>query len=487
MKRIGRTGSDGGETVDIRNAQPIWIGECGNNQYIEAKQEFELSYCHSTVLQICADTEYVVSCNGHFVGTGQYRTFQGMRYYDEYDISDRVIAGKNELRITALSEGVDTFVYQKGTPMLSFAVACSDGGICSGADTLVRVHPFYQSGEIEQVTPQLGFTYHYDASAPETQWQPAAIVKEEAEYRPRPVKKLQYLDLITGERYTQGRLLRRVDGNPAELMQTDGMFYAAPDEIFEDNRLKYQEEGAYFLIDLGAEYAGYLHMELEASEGTVLDIGWGEHLEDLRIRTNVGGRCFGVRYITKTGEQEFTGYFRRMAGRYLQVHVTGMTGPVTFSRLGLLPVEYPLERKGYFHCNDVFFNRLYRISERTLRLCMHEHYEDCPWREQSLYGYDSFLQMLCGYYMFGEYDFARASLQLMADGQRQDGLLPIYFPTREIRTIPSFSLGWILSLEKYVLYSGDLEFGQRMLATAEGILKWFPVKEDLIEIIQIIQ
>ncbi len=40
--------------------------------------------------------------------------------------------------------------------------------------------------------------------------------------------------------------------------------------------------------------------------------------------------------------------------------------------------------------------KIYDVSIYTLKCCMHEHYEDCPWREQALYTMDSRNQMLCG-------------------------------------------------------------------------------------------
>ena len=61
---------------------------------------------------------------------------------------------------------------------------------------------------------------------------------------------------------------------------------------------------------------------------------------------------------------------------------------------------------------------------------MHEHYEDCPWREQALYAMDSRNQMLCGYYVFQNKEFAASSLRLLALGQREDGLLELCAPAR---------------------------------------------------------
>ena len=87
-----------------------------------------------------------------------------------------------------------------------------------------------------------------------------------------------------------------------------------------------------------------------------------------------------------------------------------------------------------------------------------------------------------GYYAFGEYEFARASLKLLADSQLECGLLEICAPAESGITIPSFSLTWIMSLEKYVLYSGDLDFAREMFPTAKKILDSFKLVDGLVEL-----
>ena len=66
---------------------------------------------------------------------------------------------------------------------------------------------------------------------------------------------------------------------------------------------------------------------------------------------------------------------------------------------------------------------IWETGRKTLELCMHEHYEDCPWREQSQYGMDSRVQVLCGYYAFGEYDFPRETFRMMSHALKEDGFL----------------------------------------------------------------
>lgn len=464
----------------LQNAKPIWNGNFQVNHYIEAKQSFLVSCVTEAKLVICAETEYEARLNGRLVGSGQYRTFCGTMACDEYDVTEQLREGENILSVTAYSEGENTQTHEADTPLLCFALTWGTESVCSGEGTLVREHPYYKSGRIEKNSPQLGYSFHYDASAPETPWEKAHVVPYAGVYVPRPVERCLLKPVVTGRWMAQGTLLRRREGTPAQLIYTDGLFHEMPEAERKPGLLPYDSDGRFFIVDLGQQYAGLLSMELDAPAGTVLDIGWGEHVEDLRVRTAVGNRNFACRYVCREGRQRFLGCFRRLGGRYLQLHVTGMTGDVRFYHIGICPQDYPLERETRLRCGNGLLDRLTEVAAHTLRLCMHEHYEDCPWREQALYAFDSYMQMLCGYYLFGEYHFARGSLKLLADSQRPDGMIRMCAPSGIPQTIPSFSLTWVLSLEKYVLYSGDLDFGREMLEKAERVLRAFSMEGDLI-------
>lgn len=459
----------------------LWTSEVCVNQYIDAKKTFTIKSIVPATLRICADTQYTVYVNGEFVGTGQYQTFDNRHVYDSYDVTPFLREGENELAVTAYHQGIDTQTGIDKKALLWFRLDCGETTVLSDEDTLVRPAAGYRSGTIEQITSQLGFSYHYNAADTEAPWQrPCVFTLTVPEAR--PIGKL-LLSFCEGGLLTQGKLLRSVtNGTPAELMQKDFLSFRERKEILDAGTIKKDADGVYLVFDLGIETAGYLSMDLTAGEGTVLDIGYGEHLDDLRVRTNIGGRNFACRYICKNGLQNFSGYFRRFACRYIAVHITNMTGDLSIRRLGLIKAEYPLDRIGSFSSGNTFYDTLYDVSVRTMRLCMHEHYEDCPWREQALYAFDSYVQMLCGYYAFGEYDFPRASLRLLADGQHEDGLLELCAPCRMSITIPSFSLAYILSLENYVLFSGDTAFGREMLPVAEKILAAFDRSDGIIRL-----
>lgn len=111
---------------------------------------------------------------------------------------------------------------------------------------------------------------------------------------------------------------------------------------------------------------------------------------------------------------------------------------------------------------------------------MHEHYEDCPWREQSLYAMDSRNQMLFGYETFqgGNIEYAKGNLRLMSKGLRDDGLLQLCFPSRMDITIPSFSFYFILAVVENYEYAKDESFTKEILKTVEKIMGAFAERVD---------
>ncbi|MEG0767983.1 MAG: hypothetical protein RR482_09720, partial [Clostridia bacterium] len=178
-------------------------------------------------------------------------------------------------------------------------------------------------------------------------------------------------------------------------------------------------------------------------------------------------------YVLKMGVNRFTHPFKRIAGRYIQVFVSHPATSLVLRSVGIIPVRYPLTRRGAFSCTDTGMNAIYETAVRTLTLCMHEHYEDTPWREQALYAMDSRNQALCGYCCFGEADFAIASFQLIAQSLRSDGLFEICAPARDHLTIPCFSMSWILAVRDLVLYTGRMDAAHVFFPTVRTLLQGF--------------
>ncbi len=102
--------------------------------------------------------------------------------------------------------------------------------------------------------------------------------------------------------------------------------------------------------------------------------------------------------------------------------------------------------------------QMMEVSWRTLQLCSHETYEDCPYYEQLNYIYDSRNEALQSLALAGETALPRRTIRLFRDSMRPDGLVHARVPSRRKLRLPHFALFWVLMVEDYWRWTGDAEF-----------------------------
>lgn len=462
----------------------IWLdGAPEINCYAEFCEDFAPVSDEKLRLLISAEGQYAAFLNGQYLPSTQYPDYPFYKAVQCVELEPADRKTQSELLIQTLYCGADSHTARREKPGLRFEVWQGQKLLCaSGRETRARLMGGYQSGEVKSITPQLGagFVYRNYREAP---WQKAVTVKKECRTVPKPIRELalgrrQNVRLVSQGIFTvhasglqqyAGLAYRETSFLAKELTQSEGgegICFPSREGI----RFSGDEgDGIYLILDLGEETAGYLDMDLICPTAVRTDIGFGEHLEDLRVRTDVGGRHFTFQWEAPDRRRRFTHYFHRVGARYLQLFIYGREAVVHYA--GIVPLNYPFSGDGYFRCSDHLHNQIYETAKHTLRCCVHQHYEDCPWREQALYAFDSRNQMLFGYYAFGELEQPKANLKLLALSQRDDGLLELCAPARVPVSIPSFSLMFIVALEEYCRYSGDIAFGKELLPAAERILQ----------------
>jgi alpha-L-rhamnosidase len=477
------------------------------NQYIEFRQTFDLDEVSGdSELRISADSNFTAWINGKFVGTGQFSDYPEEKTYSTMNVSKFLQIGSNVLAVQIIYWGIDHFTYIKGKGGLIYEIHTPKKTIASGSDTVFRISTSYKSGDMARISPQMPFVFQYSGQEDDG-WTMSAynhknwrrpekedIITTHQNNLPilRPLPMLEIKPRATGKIIAQGFFDRcdSEDESVAELMQSDYLSARRFHEVFSKNDQPensffsaatissdiISKNGCYFIVDLGREEVGFIDLELDAAKGTIIDIAIGEHLSDLRVRSSVGGRNFASRYICTQGRQKFTHYGNRYAGRYIQLHINPSSQDITICYAGIIPTEYPLEMKGEFCANDSLMNKIHEVSLRTLHLCMHEHYEDCPWREQALYANDSRNQALAGYYGFGEYEFPKVSFALLGRGLKEDGFLELCAPAEIEITIPSFTMVWILAIRDAWLFSGNIDFTRTWQPQIKKMLDAFIAK-----------
>lgn len=423
---------------NIKNAQWIW---CNNNPKQDEYGEFADSFSYKSgkvILQISADSNYAAYINEKLAAWGQYADFPHDKVYDEIDVTSFCHRGSNRIAILVWYYGLESSsVYYPGKAGLLYSLVCDDKVLCkSSASTLSRMSLAYQNHRCKTLSGQLGYGYGYDATK-EDAWltedqngfAPSTIVDQTLPLRIRPCDKLTLLPEVVGVPCKQ-------------ISKTDIIF------------------------DLGREQVGFLSFELFSSQEQNITIAYGEHLADGHIRRIIGDRDFSIEYRAKVGNNVFFNPFRRFGCRYLEIT---SEYPLDIQKIAIVPTMYVLTEKKRPKLT-ASQNKIYDMCVETLHLCMHEHYEDCPWREQALYAMDSRNQMLCGYYAFGEYRFPRSNLELISKDRRDDGLLSICYPIKLDLVIPSFSLHYITACREYLEHSKDTAFISAIYPKLQSII-----------------
>ena len=423
-------------------AKWIWCGtEAQADEYAEFYSSFYYNEGEKAELLISADSNYAVYINGVLATFGQYADFPYDKVYDAVDVSSFCKLGENHLAVVVWYYGIDTTsVYHPGNAALVFALTCDGKCICASSEnTLSRKSLAYAQGRKKILTGQMGLSFLYHA-AKDDEWKrgklcgfsESVIVDQNLPLRKRPCEKLVL------ESAVEGTLCKKIS-------ETDLIF------------------------DFGINTVGFLQIETESDEEQMLLISYGEHLADGVVRRKIGNRDFSVEVGVRHGETIYLNPFRRLGCKFIEMQ---SEKPLKKLKVSVIPTMYPVIEKERPLLTSAQ-NEIYDICVRTLRLCMHEHYEDCPWREQALYAMDSRNQMLCGYYAFGETRFPRANLELMSKDNREDGLLSICYPIKMDLVIPSFSLHYFTACAEYLRYSGDEGFLREIYPKLQSVISVF--------------
>lgn len=423
-------------------SKPIWRKEATSDQYVLFEGEIRSDSLSPVTVYLSCDSNYEFFYEGKLISNSISPS------YPEHSIVDSFafvpLKGKKRFRIRAYHLGSGGFSSYCNQPAFLRFVLVQEGVVVARSDenTTCSLDPVYVSGKKKIVSPQLGYRPFVDLTKGEGElrFEPSSIVsKDEGSYEMR--------------------------GNQKCLFDSDTVL-TGKREVLSPTAVR---------TDLGREEVGYLSLDLLSPKEQTVTLCYGEHLTNGNLVYQIGNRCFAIEIKLKKGRNVFFEGFLRIGARYLELHSElPLLAPPSF---GLVPVHYP------FHPRSFVFKyqrtkELFEVAKRTLSLCYHEHYEDCPWREQCLYALDSLNQIDAGLLLFENQEQIRSSLSLISQDKRKDELLSICSPSRDGLTIPSFSLFYFLAVEHYLRASGDLSFGKQVYSKLERVLSAFLQREE---------
>ncbi len=461
----------------FRKAKRIFTGDRTEpNLYAFFKTEFTASANKNCLLTIRADNRFAVFVNENYIPGQQYSDFETRPVVSRIVLPVSALAeGKNSLVILAYCQNDHSSTYCPGSPSLIFEVTDGENVLAfSSESTLATVDTGYVCGKnVEKISGQLSYSFRYDQTlCKNVKYKHAEVLPDLPYlYEERPVAEQTVGESIPVTLTEIGTYLPCGRPTSGERISFDRKtaFKTVSEEFPTKTGLSLPQNG-YCIVDFGKETVGYLLLDVSGSEPASIDVGFGEHLSDGGVRGSVGGRNFACSIKKEAGKLQLFYPIKRFAGRYLELHTDA---PLTVFALTFRPTEYPTSPAKIPPELTAEERKLFDASVLTLKCCMHEHYEDCPWREQALYAMDSRNQMLFGYDVFGETAMPRGSLSLLAQSRRPDGLLELTAPSRNPVNIPSFSLIFIHALDEYRERTNDLNFVRETLPTVKGIVRAF--------------
>jgi hypothetical protein len=247
------------------------------------------------------------------------------------------------------------------------------------------------------------------------------------------------------------------------------------------------EQGTYALdLDAGELTTGYVVLETEGGRGSEITLTYAESYGGPFSGGIRGDRMDNKKFslggfkdvYRPAGPRDSYEFFWWRTFRIIRIELRVGSEALLLHPLRYRETGYPLEVKtGPAGDAAPWVSGLWDISLRTLRRCMHETYEDCPYYEQMQYSFDTRLQMLFTYYVSGD---TRLGLKTIDDFHRSmlpEGIIQSRYPTNYPQVIPTFSISWLSMLLDYYNQTGDLSVLERYRPTAEHILLWFRRKK----------
>lgn len=519
----------------ISDSKWIWVNDPASLKPDSAnlvlfRRAFELEGVRPCKLRVSADTRYKLYCNGAFVAFGPAKGDRSVWYYDEVDITPYLRPGLNALcaevlQYPALHGKGNHSLFRTDTPGL-YVEELYEGlrePIGQTMDDIAEDTENPTSHGRLGLTANGSWKWHYAAGfrvVQESFGFAPLMVMEEVKADPalqgwklpgfddagwenaRP-----YVTFQISTAVVPGNLLPRpIPPMVRESKRFEGLVQvkqsASPADGWE-RMLRGQgkitipaHRSETVDINAGCEETGFLSLRMEGGKNAAVTLLCSEAYgvqEDggpfaLPVKTDrcdyVNGDLHGFTdsyTVSGAGAEnapEAYEPFWMRTFRFVRLTVKTGDGPLTIAGFDYEGTGYPLVVKTKVETSDPSMEKIWDISERTLRRCMQETYTDCPFYEQLQYAMDSRSQILYTYMTAADDRLARNCMEDFRRSQRYDGMINCSYPCYEPNIIPGFSIFYILMLWDHMMFFGDKGFLKGHMACVDGILHFFDSNLD---------
>lgn len=476
----------------MHNGHWIWHGALREepNTYVEFRKEFHLAEVPQDAarVRVSACQEYMLYVNGELIGRGPSPCTPEWQYYDEYDLSGKLVPGANVVGALCYHFGDKDIVIEQMQGEAGFLLELdlpSGELVATDGEWSCRRSPRYETRN-HRISRWGGYNEIYVAGREDgwlqanfsldAGWEKAAVIAK-ADDPGSPWRRLIPREIPFLHKEEVAPLdVARIENNYGSVTGEESLLAVASQRksapgssasqgLVMDASVPYSLPGVVY--DFGRVVVGRPSLSIVAPQGGVLRIAYGESLELQYVDT----------FVLRAGVQELSPFGRR-ACRFMQLTVMATPEPITVQALGFCNQHYAFGQDGSWESDDEALNRIWSISRYTTLMNSHDHLEDCPWRERALWVADAVVMGKVIYHLFGDTALLRKCLLQGARIQNEDGSIPGTGPERNGMLLPDFCAHWLLGVRDYYRYSGDKALIRELLPVLQRLMGWFAAETD---------
>ena len=441
-------------------------------RFLRFRREFAAVGSSPLEFDVSADERFIIMLDGREIARGPMRGLRNRWHYQSYKVTN----------LRPGSHVLEAVVWQLGehAPLAQVSVRggfiLKAAGIYDGALTTGRAH--WRVGILKNTRmTDKGTSGAFGVGSqcevrgcsfldeqPHS-WEPAVVVRGPVEFHCGLLAQGWML-------YPSG--LRDMMCEP----KSPGVIRSGPDILGARPAVIPPNSRVTILWDLGNYYCAYPLMRVSNGEGAVVRWDWAECLTD--ADGNKGDRAawknldmpnpFGDVFLPdgSLGARFTTPWWR--AGRWCRLTISTADCPISLDGIKIVETRYPVGLKATFSCDDAFVDALQPVCARSLEMCMHEMFFDCPYYEQQMYPGDSRLQFLVSGLFDVEDRMVRNAITLFDCDRRENGMIPMNCPTRGAQDALGFTCCELMTLADYAWNHTNREWLKARLPGANQTL-----------------
>ena len=400
------------------------------------KKEFDFGGAEKTVIRLTADDYFKLYINGKFVGQGPTAGYPFCYYYNQFDITDLLESGENEILVHTYYQGHINRVWNSGDYRMGMiADLIADGEVILSTDKSWLYAPLTSiTGECD-IGYETQYSEHIDSRVEPQKFIPCFEKDADYTFADKPSVNLQVYEI-----------------KAAEIKQLNG--------------------GGIFL-DFGQEITGTLRVTAEGKSGEKLLIRYGEELNpDGSVRFETRCYCHYEDSLILNGQtSEFIGYDYK-AFRY--VEILPETPEISITEITAVVRHYPFDDSAcVINSSNKVLDAVFNICKNGVKYGTQDIFVDCPSREKGQYAGDLTVTGASHIYLTGDIrQFEKAIINQAQSQTVSDGILAVT-PGSYMQEIADYSLQFPILLLRHYMHTDDKKFLKSMLPVCDKMLTHF--------------